>query len=389
MLEASYRFTTTGLLSALGNIHGIKNNQASEGTLISQIFQAHLAQISIIGTWVSGNMFHVAWQSNYSYWCTNPSRTIAIAHNIWDPNYGLYSSDVYSVGYTDVSAIMGTSGINQWLYSVGVRNEEDIYMMSIGVELISLMILMVGIVQKRMYRALQERGDMHIEIAYTSPGYRLNYHTGILLGLSSLLWSGHLVHVSIPASRGSKFEYNMDGIKSGNWMKYALNQDGQTHIHGSKVNSGTSLLSFIGTLKESSSSLTLTDIAHHHLALGVLLVWAAHIYRSIQMSVGHRIRDLSASTAIGVEVNKRSLDLELSISLVAAAQGSAFFAQHVYSIPAYVYLTTDYITITALYVHHIWISAFCMIGALTHGGIYLIKHFTQGTVYSISNKQPT
>ena len=145
-------------------------------------------------------------------------------------------------------------------------------MMSIVVELISIIALIVGIVQKQVYIALQERRRSHIEIAYTSLGYRLNYHTGILLGLLSLFWSGHLVHISIPISRGSKFEYNTKRIRTGNWIKYALNQDRQTHIHGDRVNSGTSLLSFIGVLKESSSSLILTDIAHHHLALGILLV---------------------------------------------------------------------------------------------------------------------
>ena len=81
-------------------------------------------------------------------------------------------------------------------------------MMSTEIESISLIVLIAGVIQKQVYRALQERRSIHIEIAYTSLGYRLNYHSGILLGLSSLLWAGHLVHVSIPVSRGSKFEYN-------------------------------------------------------------------------------------------------------------------------------------------------------------------------------------
>jgi hypothetical protein len=33
-------------------------------------------------------------------------------------------------------------------------------------------------------------------------GLRLNYHIGVLIGCTSLLWSGHLIHVAIPVSRG-------------------------------------------------------------------------------------------------------------------------------------------------------------------------------------------
>ena len=32
---------------------------------------------------------------------------------------------------------------------------------------------------------------------------RLNHHLSGLFGVSSLAWTGHLVHVAIPASRGS------------------------------------------------------------------------------------------------------------------------------------------------------------------------------------------
>ena len=60
-----------------------------------------------------------------------------------------------------------------------------------------------------LHSLLVERGFLNsldvitMEAAYTSPGYRLNYHLSVLLGLTSILWSGHIVHVAVPYSRAS------------------------------------------------------------------------------------------------------------------------------------------------------------------------------------------
>ena len=89
----------------------------------------------------------------------------------------------------------------------------------------------------------------------------------------------------------------------------------------------------------------MSDIAHHHLALGAVTVWSAHVYSSIYTSVGHRIRDISSASALSVVTSSRSLDLELSISLAVVAQASSFLAQHIYSLPAYVLIASDYVTV--------------------------------------------
>jgi photosystem I P700 chlorophyll a apoprotein A2 len=130
----------------IGNIHRIQKQTPSESYLISQLFLSHMAQISIIATWASGNLYHIAWQSNYSYWQSNPSRIIPIAHNIWDPNHGTYSSDVFSAGYTDVSAISCTAGLHHWLYTIGARDESDIFLSSITLALLSILLLSVSII---------------------------------------------------------------------------------------------------------------------------------------------------------------------------------------------------------------------------------------------------
>jgi photosystem I P700 chlorophyll a apoprotein A2 len=65
---------------------------------------------------------------------------------------------------------------------------------------------------------------------------------------------------------------------TGNWASYIGRMDKDNHIMGSAYAAGESSLTFFGGLKPDTMSLYLTDIAHHHLALGVLLVLSAHIY---------------------------------------------------------------------------------------------------------------
>jgi photosystem I P700 chlorophyll a apoprotein A2 len=257
---------------------------------------------------------------------------------------------VFSAGYTDVSAIATTAGIHHWLYTVGVRSESDIFTMAVGGEILSLALVIVSLIQIKMARASNNMELRQVlDIAYTAPGYRINYHISTLLGVTSILWAGHIVHVAIPYSRGTQFKGELEGIVRGDWLRYALLQDTNQHIYGSKEGSGDSILTFIGGMKESTGSLYLSDIAHHHLALGVLLIWASHLYTSIYRALGHRMRDIASTSALSIVANK-SLDLELSIALAVVAQASAYLAQHLYSLPAYVFITTDYVTIVAIYV---------------------------------------
>jgi photosystem I P700 chlorophyll a apoprotein A2 len=381
-LYYSYRQSTNTLLQTLGNIHRINaGGTGQQDTLLSQLFLTHMAQLSLIFTWAGGNIFHIAWQSNYSYWQSNPSRLIPISHNIWDPNFGLLSSDVFSAGYTDVSALLSTSGLHHWLYTVGVRSETDLYLMALSLEILSISMLVVAYIHSLLAETgfLNSSSVTSIEIAYTAPGYRLNYHLSVLLGLTSILWSGHIIHVSIPYSRATGSELHLDYMLKGDWISYSLKSDAASHIHGCSQYSGSSILTFIGGIKSATNSLYLTDIAHHHLALGVVVIWSSHIYSSIYNSIGHRIRDISSISALSSISESRSLDLELSISLAVSAQASSYLAQHIYSLPAYVLIASDYVTILAIYVHHTWIASFCILGSMVHAGIYLIRDYSLAT----------
>jgi photosystem I P700 chlorophyll a apoprotein A2 len=72
---------------------------------------------------------------------------------------------------------------------------------------------------------------------------RLNHHLSGLLGVSSLAWTGHLVHVAIPASRGVHVGWDnflttpphpagLTPFFTGNWTVYAENPDSVNHVYG-------------------------------------------------------------------------------------------------------------------------------------------------------------
>ena len=200
--------------------------------------------------------------------------------------------------------------------------------------------------------------------SYVLTGYRLSYHISVVIGLTSTLWTGHLIHIAPPSSRDTLTVYRrttLDEFMSGRWISYGIGVDQPSHIYGSSIGSGESILTFIGNLKATSNSILLTDTPHHHVALGVICIWSGHMYSCISRGMGNRMRDLVSGSSGGKNRQYNSFtvtggyELELSIALSGLGVITSLVAQHMYSIPAYVYLASDYTTVVALYVHHQWI----------------------------------
>ena len=137
---------------------------------------------------------------------------------------------------------------------------------------------------------------------------RLNHHLSGLFGVSSLAWTGHLVHVAIPEARGQHVRWDnflttlphpqgLTPFFTGNWAAYAENPDTANHLFGTSEGSGTAILTFLGGFHPQTQSLWLSDMAHHHLAIAVLFIVAGHMYRT-NFGIGHSMREiLEAHTA--------------------------------------------------------------------------------------------
>ena len=124
----------------------------------------------------------------------------------------------------------------------------------------------------------------------------------------------------------------------------------------------------------------LTDIAHHHLAIEVIFISAGHLYRT-NWEIGYALSDL-------LYVNKKGLDhsgllttitdslhMQLALALAGLGIAASLTAQHMYALPAYVFISSNYLTQISLYMHHQFIAGFLMTGAFAHGAIFFIRDY--------------
>merc|ERR1711957_383325 len=266
----------------------------TEGNLYQKIFASHFGHLAIIFLWTSGNLFHVAWQGNFEKWVSNPLKVRPIAHAIWDPHFGEAALKAFSKKNTYPVNIT-FAGLYQWWYTIGFRTNQELYRGSIGLLLLASVLLIAG------WLHLQPKFRPSLSW-FKNNESRLNHHLSGLLGFSSLAWTGHLVHVAIPASRGVHVGWDnflttpphpagLTPFFTGNWTAYAENPDTATHSFDTSDGAGTAILTFLGGFHPQKQSLWLTDIAHHHLAIAVIFIVAGHMYRT-NFGIGHNMKEI-------------------------------------------------------------------------------------------------
>ena len=178
------------------------------------------------------------------------------------------------------------------------------------------------------------------------------------IGFFSFAWAGHLTHVSLPVSRGFNFSIQKTphflGLKPfflGQWWVYLQNQDALQHTWGSINNSGTSLLSFHGLINDSP---ILTNVIHHHLAIGVLLIMLGFFTN-------------------GFGFNYFENDLQFSFYLGLLGFFVQVFAVQLTFISIYPFL--DFGSQAALFGHHTFLSGLLFLGSFVHLSFYCQSDF--------------
>lgn len=345
--------------------------------------------LSILFLWTSGNLFHVAWQGNFEQWVTDPIHIRPVAHAIYDPQFGQPAIEAFTKSQLSSPVNISYSGVYQWWYTIGIRTNLDLFNGSIFLLLLASLTLFAG------WLHLQPRFNPSVSW-FKNAESRLNHHLSGLFGVSSLAWSGHLIHVAIPESRGLHIRWNnflstaphplgLTPFFSGNWSSYSENPDGANHIFSTSDGSGTAILTFLGGFHPETKSLWLTDIAHHHLAIAVIFIVAGHMYRT-NFGIGHSIEEIlnahkAPSGNLGdghkglYETVNNSLHFQLGLALAALGVITSLVAQHMYSLPPYAFLVQDHTTMAALYTHHQYIAGFIMTGAFAHGAIFFVRDY--------------
>jgi len=381
--------TTRRIWYGIATAHDLESHDnITQEALHQKIFASHFGHLAIIFLWTSGNLFHVAWQGNFEQWILNPTKVKPIAHSIWDPHFGESAFKAFSKG-SFYPINISTSGLYEWWYTIGMRTNNDLYNASIFLLVLAAIFLLGG------WLHLQPRFRPNLSWFMNNES-RLNHHLSGLFGVSSLAWTGHLVHVAIPESRGihvgwDNFLYTLphpEGLKpffSGNWSVYATNPDTSQHLFNTQTGSGTAILTFLGGFHPQTESLWLTDMAHHHLAIAVLFIIAGHMYRT-NFGIGHNMKEiLEAHRPPGGRLGSghrglydtitNSLHLQLALALASLGVVTSLTAQHIYSLSPYAFLTKDFVAEAALYTHHQYIAGFIMVGAFAHGAIFLVRDY--------------
>jgi photosystem I P700 chlorophyll a apoprotein A2 len=357
--------------------------------LYQKIFASHFGQLAIIFLWTSGNLFHVAWQGNFEQWITDPLHIRPVAHAIWDPQFGQPAIEAFTKSQISEPVNISYSGVYQWWYTIGMRTNIDLFNGSIFLLLLASLMLLAG------WLHLQPKYSPSVSW-FKNAESRLNHHLSGLFGVSSLAWSGHLIHVAIPESRGKHVRWDnfmtevphpsgLGSFFSGNWSAYADNPDSLNHVFSTSNGAGTAILTFLGGFHPETKGLWLTDIAHHHLAIAVIFIVAGHMYRT-NFGIGHNMEDIlnahrAPSGKLGLghkglfETVNDSLHFQLGLALASLGVITSLVAQHMYSLPPYAFLIQDRTTMAALYTHHQYIAGFIMSGAFAHGAIFLIRDY--------------
>ena len=347
-------------------------------------------------------VFHIGWNGGFSRSLKNPIARIPIAHPIGDPHFGNPISEAYSSPKSYYRFLLSFSGIYNWLYTVGFNTVFDVYNFVITHEFLGVTFIRIGnlhliyscqftqfVALNKAFKfgeksELEQKLALHIKVhpifiwpckffvAYFDC-LRLtfiNFWVGIIIAPLSGAWSAHycvldqswapvsMLRLALNLNNPS-LHTNLRRFHSGDWLSYH-----------------STILTFLGGLKSNRISLYLTDIAHHHFGVALLFLWqhalSSSLYKAFESSSYH---DCSPSTANMRTSGRRPLHLHLSLGLGGGGASIAAVGTSLTPLTPYLYLSYDYLTSSALDLHHSSIALFLMIGSFAHGGIFLIREF--------------
>jgi hypothetical protein len=332
--------------------------------------------------------FHGARFSNYEAWLSDPVHIKPSAQVVW-PVVGqeILNGDVGG-GFQGIQI---TSGFFQLWRASGITSELQLYTTAIG-----------GLV---MAAAMFFAGWFHYHKAapklewFQNVESMLNHHLAGLLGLGSLSWAGHQIHVSLPVNK--LLDAGVDPKEIPLPHEFLLNRQIMQDLYPSfakglapfftlQWGEYSDFLTFNGGLNPVTGGLWLSDTAHHHLAIAVLFLVAGHMYRT-NWGIGHSMREIldahkgpfTGEGHVGLyEILTTSWHAQLAINLALFGSLSIIVAHHMYSMPPYPYLATDYGTQLSLFTHHNWIGGFCIVGAGAHAAIFMVRDYDPTNNYN-------
>ncbi len=385
--------TTEWIWTLHADAHDFDSFSSEEDTA-RKIFSAHFGHLGVIFIWLSGMYFHGAKFSNYVAWLSDPVGIKPSAQVVWDiVGQDILNGDVGG-GFQGIQI---TSGLFHLWRASGITTEYQLLCTAIGGLVMAALMFFAGWFHYHV-RAPKLEWFQNVESM-------MNHHLAGLLGLGSLAWAGHQIHVAIPINAYLDAGIPISQIPAPH--EFILNPALMTELFP-KVDwgflSGTlpfftgnwsaysEFLTFKGGLNPQTGALWLTDQAHHHLAIATLFIIAGHMYRT-NWGIGHSMKEILEAhkdpILIGgnghkglYEILTTSWHAQLAVNLAMIGSLSIIVAHHMYAMPAYPYIAIDYSTQISLFTHHMWIGGFCVCGAAAHAAIYLVRDYDPQTNYN-------
>ncbi|MBF2083917.1 MULTISPECIES: photosystem I core protein PsaA [Thermoleptolyngbya] len=373
--------TTTWIWNLHADAHDFDSHTSDLEDISRKIFSAHFGHLAVIFIWLSGMYFHGAKFSNYEAWLTNPTGIKPSAQVVW-PIVGqeILNADVGG-GFQGIQI---TSGLFQLWRASGFTNSFQLYCTAIGALVMAGLMLFAGWFH---YHKAAPKLEW-----FQNVESMMNHHLAGLLGLGSLGWAGHQIHVSLPINQLLDSGVAVKDIPLPH--EFILNSSLMADLYPSfskgltpffTLNWGeyADFLTFKGGLNPVTGGLWLSDTAHHHLAIAVLFIIAGHMYRT-NWGIGHSMKEILEGhkgpfTGEGhkglYEILTTSWHAQLAINLAMMGSLSIIVAQHMYAMPPYPYLATDYPTQLSLFTHHMWIGGFLVVGAGAHAAIFFVRDY--------------
>jgi photosystem I P700 chlorophyll a apoprotein A1 len=373
--------TTTWIWNLHANAHDFDSHTSDLEDVSRKIFSAHFGHLAVVFVWLSGMYFHGAKFSNYEAWLANPTAIKPSAQVVW-PIVGqeILNADVGG-GFHGIQI---TSGFFYLWRAAGFTNGFQLYCTAIGALVMAALMLFAGWFH---YHKAAPKLEW-----FQNVESMMNHHLSVLLGCGSLGWAGHQIHVSLPIN-----ELLDKGVAAKDIPlphEFILNSQLMADIYPSFAKGLTpfftlnwaeysDFLTFKGGLNPVTGGLWLTDTVHHHLAIAVLFIIAGHMYRT-NWGIGHSMKEILEAhkgpfTGEGhkglYEVLTTSWHAQLAINLAMVGSLSIIVAQHMYAMPPYPYMATDYATQISLFTHHMWLGGFFIVGGAAHGAIFMVRDY--------------
>ncbi|MBD2437217.1 photosystem I core protein PsaA [Nostoc sp. FACHB-110] len=373
--------TTTWIWNLHALAHDFDTHTSDLEEISRKIFAAHFGHLAVVTIWLSGMIFHGAKFSNYEAWLSDPLNVKPSAQVVW-PIVGqdILNGDVGG-GFHGIQI---TSGLFQVWRGWGITNSFQLYVTAIGGLVLAGLFLFAGWFHYHK-RAPKLEWFQNVESM-------LNHHLQVLLGCGSLGWAGHLIHVSAPINKLLDAGVAVKDVPLPH--EFILNKSllidvfpgfaaGLTPFFTLNWGQYADFLTFKGGLNPVTGGLWLTDISHHHLAIAVLFIIAGHQYRT-NWGIGHSIKEILENhkgpfTGEGhkglYENLTTSWHAQLATNLAFLGSLTIIIAHHMYAMPPYPYLATDYATQLTLFTHHIWIGGFLIVGGAAHAAIFMVRDY--------------